>query len=249
MAENTTDLNAQKPALTAPAASMGSGGAYSLLPTQKLNPRAYTTAAPGIVTTETDYTPQGYVGQNLVDKTGTIARAQYGNEAYAQLAEFKSVKERQNFLERLRQVGLYGNSKPSQTGFESRDLGAMQDALNWANWRGYTIDVAATLMATELPKVANGGNRIRTTAKEDLRAVFKNAAGSILGRQLSDKEIEKFVKTYNQKEINEAGGGAFAPTASVAAEQAVMGAAPAEAQAMGALSLTNIFDSVIKGLG
>ena len=249
MAENTTDPNAQKPALTAPAATMGSGGAYSLLPGQKLNPRKATAVAEGLSVAQTDYTSQGYVGQNLVDKTGTISRAQYGNEAYAQLAQFKSVKERQNFLERLRQVGLYGNTKPSQTGFESRDLGAMQDALNWANWRGYTIDVAATLMATELPKVANGGNRIRTTPKEDLRAVFKNAAGSILGRQLSDKEIEKFVKSYNQKETNEAGGGAFAPTASVAAEQAVMGAAPAEAQAMGALSLTNIFDSVIKGLG
>jgi hypothetical protein len=249
MADNTTDPTAQKPSLTAPMAVMSSGGGNSLLPTQKLNPRQATNVAEGIVVAKEDYTSQGYVGQNLVDKTGTISRAQYGNEAYAQLAEFKSVKERQNFLERLRQVGLYGNSKPSQTGFESRDLGAMQDALNWANWRGYTIDVAATLMATELPKVANGGNRIRTTPKEDLRAVFKNAAGSVLGRQLSDSEVEKFIKSYNQKEVNEAGGGAFAPTASVAAEQAVIGAAPEEAQAMGALSLTNIFDSVIKGLG
>ena len=244
----TTDPNAGKPSAIAPAITMdtGSGG---LLPTQKLNPRVASNVAAGLVIPETDYTPQGYVGQNLVDKNGTIARGQYGNEAYAQLAEFKSVSARTNFLNRLQQVGLYGNSKPSGSGFESRDLSAMQDALSWANWRGYTIDVAATMMATELPKVANTANRVRTTAKEDLRSVFKTAAGTILGRQLSDKEIEKFVKSYNQKEINEARGGAFAPSASVAAQEAVTSAAPDEAQAMGALSLTNIFDSVIKGLG
>jgi hypothetical protein len=159
------------------------------------------------------------------------------------------VSERKNFLDRLYQVGLYGGSKPSPSGFASKDLSVMQDALDWANWRGYTIDVAATMMAKELPTVSNGGNRIRTTAKEDLRAVFKNAAGTVLGRQLSDSEVEKFIKSYNQKEMVEGGGGATAPTASVAAEEAVMGAAPEEAQAMGALSLTNIFDSVIKGLG
>jgi hypothetical protein len=248
MADNTTDPNMEKPAMIAPAINMNSNSG-GLLPTQKLNPRTASNVAPGVVVAKEDYTSQGYIGQNLVDKTGTIARGQYGNEAYAQLAQFKSVTERKNFLNRLQQVGLYGNSKPSQTGFDNIDQAAMQNALDWANWRGYTIDVAATMMAKELGTVANGGNRIRTTAKEDLRAVFKNAAGTVLGRQLSDKEIEKFVKSYNQKEINEAGGGAFAPTASVAAEAAVMAAAPDEAQAMGALNLTNIFDSVIKGLG
>jgi hypothetical protein len=230
-----------------PATSTNTGG---LLPSQKLQPRKATAVAPGFAAPkETEYTPQGYVGQGLVDKTGTIVRGQYGNEAYAQLAEFKSVAERKNFLERLRQVGLYGNSKPSPTGFDTVDLSAMQNALDWANWRGYTIDVAATMMAKELGTVANGGNRIRTTAKEDLRAVFKQAAGTVLGRQLSDSEIEKFIKSYNQKEMVEGGGGAVAPSASVAAEQAVMSAAPDEAKAMGALNLTNIFDSVIKGLG
>jgi hypothetical protein len=248
MAENTTDPNAVKPSTVAPAVSMGGGG-NALLPTQKLEPRKATSAAPGFTVAQTDYTPQGYVGQGLVDKNGVIARGQYGNEAYAQLAQFKSVAERKNFLDRLYQVGLYGGSKPSPSGFASKDLSVMQDALDWANWRGYTIDVAATMMAKELPTVSNGGNRIRTTAKEDLRAVFKNAAGTVLGRQLSDSEVEKFIKSYNQKEMVEGGGGATAPTASVAAEEAVMGAAPEEAQAMGALSLTNIFDSVIKGLG
>jgi hypothetical protein len=125
----------------------------------------------------------------------------------------------------------------------------MQDALDWANWRGYTIDVAATMMATELGTVAPTGNRVRTTAKEDLRSVFKQTASSILGRNLSDSEVEKFVRSYNQKEMSDAMGGPAAPTVATAAEEAVTAAAPDEAAAMGAATLMDLFDQKIKGLG
>jgi hypothetical protein len=221
----------------------------TLLPTQKLQPRTVVNAT-GFKTTPGDFDAQGgYIGQGLVDKDGNIVRGQYGNEAYAQLAQFKSVAERKNFLNRLYQVGLYQGGKPTASGFSSRDQAAMQDALDWANWRGYTIDVAATMMATELGTVANAGNRVRTTAKEDLRSVFKQTASSILGRTLSDSEVEKFVKSYNQKEVSEAMGGATAPSVSVAAEQAVTAAAPDEAAAIGASRLMDLFDQKIKGLG
>ena len=104
-------------------------------------------------------------------------------------------------------------------------------------------------MATELGTVNNSSNRVRTTAKEDLRSVFKQTASSVLGRQLSDSEVEKFVRSYNQMEVSDAMGGAAAPNAQVAAQQALTAAAPDEAAAMGALTLTNIFDDMIKGLG
>jgi hypothetical protein len=184
-----------------------------------------------------------------VNKDGVIGRQQYGSEAYAQLAVFKNVAERKNFLNRLYQVGLYQGSKPTPSGFSNKDQQVMQEALDWANWRGYEIDVAATMMAAELPTVANGGNRIRTTAKEDLRSVFKQTASSILGRTLSDSEVEKFVRSYNQQEVSEGMGGAAAPSAAVAAEQAVTAAAPDEAAAMGASTLMDLFDQKIKGLG
>jgi ribosomal protein L12E/L44/L45/RPP1/RPP2 len=242
------DGNVTTPSETPPPATPTGGN--SLLPTQKLVPRTVVNTSPDFKTTANDFDAQGrYIGQGLVDKNGVITRGQYGNEAYAQLAEFKSVAERKNFLNRLYQVGLYQGSKPSQTGFASKDIAAMQDALDWANWRGYTIDVAATMMATELGTVTNAGNRIRTTSKEDLRSVFKQTASSILGRTLSDSEVEKFVKSYNQKEVSEAMGGASAPTAATAAEQAVTAAAPDEAAAMGASTLMDLFDQKIKGLG
>ena len=241
-----SDTNATPPSDIPPGA-VSSGN--TLLPTQKLQPRTVVDAT-GYKTTTGDFDAQGrYIGQGLVDKDGNIVRGQYGNEAYAQLAQFKTAADRKNFLNRLYQVGLYQGSKPSPSGFNSKDLSVMQDALDWANWRGYTIDVAATMMATELGTVANAGNRVRTTAKEDLRSVFKQTASSILGRTLSDSEVEKFVKSYNQKEVADAMGGAAAPTAATAAEQAVTAAAPDEAAAMGASTLMDLFDQKIKGLG
>lgn len=247
MADETTTTDTQLS--TAPPAVMPSGTG-GMSPSVKLQPRKVTNVSPEFKAAPTDFDAQGqYIGQGLVDKNGNIVRGQYGSEAYSELAKFKSVDERKNFLNRLYQVGLYQGSKPTPSGFGAKDISVMQDALDWANWRGYTIDVAATMMAQELGTVASGGNRVRTTPKEDLRAVFKQAAGSVLGRQLSDAEVEKFVRSYNQKEMNEAAGGAFAPSATVAAQEAVMAAAPDEAKAMGALSLADIFDKTIKGLG
>jgi hypothetical protein len=241
-----SDTNVTPPSDTPPPTTFGGN---TLLPTQKLQPRTVVDST-GYKTTTGDFDAQGrYIGQGLVDKDGNIVRGQYGNEAYAELARFKSVAERKNFLNRLYQVGLYQGSKPTPSGFAAKDQQVMQDALDWANWRGYTIDVAATMMATELGTVANAGNRIRTTAKEDLRSVFKQTASSILGRTLSDSEVEKFVKSYNQKEVADAMGGAAAPTAATAAEQAVTAAAPDEAAAMGASTLMDLFDQKIKGLG
>jgi hypothetical protein len=105
-------------------------------------------------------------------------------------------------------------------------------------------------MASEVGFTPLGaGKRIRTTPKQDLTAVFRQASSSILGRQLSDSEINKFVKSYNRMEVTEATGGAIAPNVSVAAEQFVKTGSPQEAQAMGALTLTNIIDNAIKGLG
>jgi hypothetical protein len=232
-----------------PPATTPSGGGLS--PSQKLQPRAVIDKGTTVKVTEADFDKATgmYIGQGLVDKDGNIARGQYGNEAYAELARFKNVAERKNFLNRLYQVGLYQGSKPTPSGFAAKDQQVMQDALDWANWRGYTIDVAATMMATELGTVANSGNRIRTTAKEDLRSVFKQTASSILGRTLSDSEVEKFVRSYNQKEVSEGMGGATAPTAATAAEMAVTAAAPDEAAAMGASTLMDLFDQKIKGLG
>ncbi len=241
-----------KPSLTAP---LISGSSSNALPAgQAIRPRR-AQAMPGqtiAIEEQSFFDPKTgmYTGQQLVNPKGFIERGQYSSdEAYAELAKYPPV-ERRNLLNRFQQLGIYGNSKPSNSGFATRDLTAMKEAMLWANANGVTIEAAQTLMASEVGFTPLGaGKRIRTTPKQDLTAVFRQASSSILGRQLSDSEINKFVKSYNNMEVTEATGGAIAPNASVAAEQFVKTGAPGEAQAMGALTLTNIIDNAIKGLG
>ena len=245
--QTTTTPSAEAPPM------LGGSSSNALPAGQALRPRR-AQAMPGttIPTAEQGFfTKQGmYTGQQLVNPKGFIERGQYSSdEAYAELARFTPV-ERRNLLNRFQQLGIYGKSKPSNSGFATKDLSAMREAMLWANANGVTIDAAQTLMAAEVGFTPSGAaKRIRTTPKQDLTAVFRQASSSILGRQLSDSEINKFVKSYNRMEVAEGTGGAIAPNVSVAAEQFVKTGSPEEAQAMGALTLTNIIDNAIKGLG
>lgn len=228
------------------------GSSNALLPGVRLRPRKVTSVAEGVTVAETEYTPQGYTGQNLVNKDGVLVRGQYSeDEAFSEIARFGTPAERSAVLNRLAALGLYGNSKPSSTGTMSRDISAVKNAMLYANAEGVTLDVALNLMAADpniKAKVA-GGARVRTTAKQDLRQVFKQAAGSVLGRQLSDAEVEKFVRSYNAMEVSEAMGGAAVPTAQTAALEAVEASNPEEAGAMKMLGYADVIDQLMKGLG
>lgn len=253
---NQDQTDTGKPSLVAPALSATGSGSYSLMPDVKLPARkvADKPIPGGVSVVETDFTKEGYVGQNLVNVRGEIVRPQYStDEAYSELARM-SLPERRNFQNALYSVGAYGKSKPSQTGFKDSDLSAMRQVLRTANVEGVTIDVAVGLMATKYGGTSTGsgsgsGTRIRTTPKQDVSAVFRQVSSQLLGRRLSDVEINKFVKSYNRMETVEGMGGAIAPNVSVAAEQFVRTGAPEESTAMGALTLTNIIDNAIKGLG
>jgi hypothetical protein len=250
------EQQAELPAMP-PIGSIGGGG-YTLLPDVQLPQRrvkgvSQTLGQPNqkdILPSTTSGNEFIYVGQNLVNSQGILIRGQYTeDEAYSELAKLP-LAERRAFQNLLYSVGAYGNSKPSRSGFNSADFSAMREAMLYANAKGVTLDVARAMMASELGGVgAGGGQRIRTTPKQDLQAVFRQASGQILGRRLSDAEVEKFVKAYNRMEVTDAMGGAAAPSVQTAATQAVEAAAPDEAAAMGALQLTNIIDSAIKELG
>lgn len=257
--DNQTDTT--KPSPIAPALTGGSGGDV-LRPGQKLPARKAISVAPSLgklPTSEQQYFMPGqmYTGQYLVDANGVISRPQYSvSEAYAELAAMGDATKRANVLNKLYELGVYGRSRPTTTGFAQRDQRALGEAMLYANANGVTLDVALTKMAADPNVKANikalGVGRtptVRTTAKQDLRQVFKQAAGSVLGRQLSDAEVEKFVRSYNAMEVSEAMGGAAVPTAQTAAMQAVEASNPEEAGAMKMLGYADVIDQLMKGLG
>lgn len=233
-----------------------SGGGNVLAPSVKLQPRIVKQVsqnvpkpqAADIITEGVEAGTFKYTGQALVDRNGNLVRNQYSeDEAYSELASMTPAARRA-FLTRLQSVGIYGNLKPSASGFDSRDLSATREAILYANSRGVTLDVAATMMASEFPRVSTA-KRIRYTPKQDLRAVFKKTAQDMLGRTLPDSEVDKFVKAFQGMEKTEQLGGAAAPSAGVVAEQQIQRRQGVEADAVGALKLAQIMDQKIKALG
>lgn len=195
-----------------------------------------------------------YTGQNLVNADGIISRPQYSgtyDEAYQELAKMDPA-ERRGFLTSLQKLGVYEGSKPSTTGFDNRDFAAVSRAMLYANVKGVTLDVALALMASD-PSIATGvgvgGPAIRTTASQDLRAVFRQATQQVLGRDVPDKEIEKFIRAYQGMEVSEQRGGATAPSPQVAAVEQVQEQYQAEADGVGMMRLAEAFNQAIRGLG
>jgi hypothetical protein len=191
----------------------------------------------------------GYIGQNLVDRNGVIVRSQYdaSNEAYNELAKM-GPSERAGFLNSLAARGLYGTSKPSSTGFDTKDFSAMSEFLRFANSQGVTADVAYSQFLTQFKAGGGGGRAVRTTAKEDIRSVFRDSTRRLLGRDVSNEEIEKFVKSYEGKEITEGTGGVKAPTVANAAEAQVLQQFGEEEMGVGMSSILDVLDQSIKGL-
>lgn len=251
--QNPNQVDENSLSTTAPPLSGVSSGGYSLMPSVKLPKRKFAGVDPkiDIKSIAADVEGDEYKGQKLINSQGIIARDQYNeDEAYSELAKL-SVAERRKVQNDLYALGAYGNSKPSRSGFNSADFSAMREAMLVANAEGVTLDVALTLMATKYGGAGTGGagTRIRTTPKQDLSAVFRRVSGELLGRRLSDAEINKFVKAYNRMETVEAMGGAAAPSVEGAAIAQIEATNPEEASAMGLLRLTNIIDDSIKGLG
>jgi hypothetical protein len=190
----------------------------------------------------------GYTGNSLIDKNGAISRPQYdpNTEAYSYLAKMDT-GERLSFLNKLYSRNLYNGSKPSTTGFASKDIGAVQDFMLYANSKRVTGDVALSLLLAEFGSVG-GAKAIRTTPKQDIRAIFKTVSSTTLGRELPPDVIERFVKSFEGLEITEAKGGAKAPTIANAAEAQIEQQFGAEASAVGMSALLDILDKSIKGL-
>lgn len=247
-----------KPSLNPPPIGAVGGGGSALRPDQRLEPRKIKGVSPGVSISEEGETQffdpktQMYTGQKLVNSKGVISREQYNdNEAYSVLASYTAA-ERKALLNIFQQVGIFGRSKPDP-GFSDKNLSAVREAFLYANYKGVTLDVAATQMLTDPEfreaRATGGGARVRTTPKQDLRAVFKQSAQQILGRDLPDSEVDRFVRAYTASEIREAQGGEAAPSVATAAEEQIMAGQGAEAGAVGFLSLANIMDRAIKELG
>lgn len=193
----------------------------------------------------------GYRGSGLVDKNGVVTRGQYDvdKEVENVMASVGNSEVRLAYSKAFASRGLYGEKgKPSQSGLDGKDISAWKDFIRYANFNGLTVEAALPKFLAEFQPIIPQRTRIRTTPRENTRAVFQEAVSKILGRAVPLSAIEKFVRAYEQSEISEAKGGPAAPSLQVAAEQSIQQQFGDVAQANSTLQLMDVLSNKIKGL-
>jgi hypothetical protein len=193
----------------------------------------------------------GYRGSGLVDKNGVVTRGQYDVDKEVEdiMAGVGDAEVRLTYARYFASRGLYGEKgKPSQSGLDGKDIAAWKDFIRYANFNGLTVDAALPKFLAEFKPTIPQPTRIRTTPRENTRAVFQESVSRILGRAVPASAIEKFVRAYEQSEISEARGGAAAPSLQVAAEQSIQQQFGDVAQANSTLQLMDVLSNKLKGL-
>lgn len=247
---------------------------YALPPTTQLRPRTITQAQQiqsGIAQAPSLYQPletteqmvfkggpprkskvvvkAAYTGQGLVDDKGVISRGQYDpNEAYRELASM-TVTDRLAYLNDWYDRGLYPSGKPSVTGLESNDVGAMRQILMLSNSPdfGYTWKVTSNLLRDTFPggKGAGTGRKISLTAPEDIGEYVKNASLKLLGRNPTKAEIDAAIKSIQGVEAKRQGAGQDVPSLGVLAERQVTRVAGGEARMNAVATGIDIFRQML----
>jgi hypothetical protein len=192
----------------------------------------------------------GYVGQNLINSRGVMARPQYdaSGEAYSELARLNT-SDRLGFLSTLATRGLYGKKgKPSATGFDSSDISAMSEFLRFANSQGVTVDVAYNQFLAQIKPIQGTGKVVRPDAKQDLDSAVDSVFRQFMARDATPEEKAAFRQMAFKQKSAEAYGGAMAPNIGVAAQAYASNQFGPEAQATSAASLFDILDKKVKGL-
>lgn len=81
---------------------------------------------------------------------------------------------------------------------------AYAQALAYANQTGRDVKRALAELKTHPENAGTDEDRpplvVKTTSPDDLRGVFRDTSRKLLGRQLSDQELEQYISAYNQVE-------------------------------------------------
>lgn len=107
-------------------------------------------------------------------------------------------------------IGLYGSKKPNITyGIPDRDtMSAFEQVLSVANASGFTYNEvlqnwSAAAKAVPQPVTPKPSHAIQVTNTEDLVNVFKDAARTAIGREVSVDEARKWATTFQASQAAE----------------------------------------------
>lgn len=191
-----------------------------------------------------------YTGSKLVNERGVISRDQYDpDEAYGLLVSLTKA-ERMALQSELYARGLYDNSRPSTSGFDTQDITAMKQYLLFANRYGVTADglrsPALALLRTDYPTVQkSGGPRVRVSSKEDITEVLRGESLRLLGRAMTPAEVRQAVAYVQQTQTQKQVTGQDVPALSTLGEMAVGRGREQEMEVQGAARAAAVLERLL----
>lgn len=183
---------------------------------------------PGQVVTDTNGVPMPYVAQrNIPGVAGTTSRIQPGSQAatnaaqqgytqqvpaqYREGDEYRIAgnlppEQRAQIQQAMLDRGLFGSAKPRTAlgGWDAESASAFKQLLAYANSTGQDYETALQNMPKLTDAQINGVSAkpvISLSHPDDLAAVFKNAASSLIGStNVPQSMIDGFVRSYQDME-------------------------------------------------
>lgn len=156
--------------------------------------------------------------------------------------------QKQNLLQTLYAKGLYEGRTPSFTN-SANDQFAIRNLFTKANdegkdWQSVFLDIQ------ELPDVPNlsGGRKVTVTNPADIKYVLKQTAQKLLGRNVDEATMERFVQAVQAEERRSAYGSTQAADIGVQAEEQIKEEFAVEERASRMADFAGVMDQMIKGL-
>ena len=150
------------------------------------------------------------------------------------------------FLKQLESLGFYQGGRVGN-GTSDNDVSAVAGFLRYANMQGLEMNSALVVAQQQIPsnfRVGPGGAQV--TSSDDLKAVFEAVAMSVLGRGISDAQLNSMVAAYQQQERSAAYGGEAAPQAQTYATNALRQKFKGEAQDFRAMNVADSMLNIIR---
>lgn len=198
-----------------------------------------------------------YEGPGLVTLDGQISEIYYDiNNDPGRFYAGMTPAERLEVLGKLNDSGFY---TAGNIGNYASDLNAISAWLEYSNNAGLDREAALNQIVSTgatMPKTGFGGTprTYKTSNTDDLKVMAKKISQDTLGRMMSDEELNRFVATYQQSEIDyQKSMYAGATTedmqpADIAAQEFSQELAPTEANAYKYLGYVDKFFNSIGGL-
>lgn len=203
-----------------------------------------------------------YGGNQLINvSTGKLRELySYQDDALPIISEYlkKGPAELRRFLQKLERLNFYQGQEIGN-GTSTADIAAVSRFLLRANVEGLDQESAIVFLQSNIPQAfpsSKASGPYRLTNPADLKRAFQSVSQSVIGRGLSDEDVERMVKTYQTLEAKagsaaasaESGGVTGAPSVETFATDRIKQRFKGEAEDFRAMSVADSMLDAIRSV-